>query len=127
LHPFVQDAEKATLLRGAEPWASRGGWRWQGRYNVYDTRMHAYFAGHEKGAVPKQTRQDWQAIWGQAGEQDSLLLTGPGATKTITADGVNPAALLLQLDRLALPSELRGDLNQQPPGADLVGLGLKKK
>ena len=48
LHPFAQETDKAILLRGAEAWAARGRWSWQGRFNVYDPRMHAYHAGHEK-------------------------------------------------------------------------------
>jgi serine/threonine protein kinase len=127
VHPFAEDAEKSTLLRGVEAWTARGRWSWQGRFNVYDTRLHAYFAGHEKMAGAKQTRLDWQAAWGQPTEQEPLLLAGPAATKTITAEGTTQAALLFQLDRLALPAELRGDRNQNPPGADLVGLGVKKK
>jgi hypothetical protein len=56
-----------------------------------------------------------------------LLLAGPAASKTITVEATTQAALMLQLDRLALPSDLRGDRNQSPPGAELVVLGIKKK
>ncbi len=126
LRPFAEDADKGTLLRGADAWVARGRWSWQGRFNVYDARMHAYFAGPEKTIGMKQARSDWQTIWGQTGEQEPLLLDGP-AVKTIAVEGKTQADLLLQLDRLALPAQLRGDRNQNPPGADLVYLGIKKK
>ena len=127
LHPFLDEADKSILLRGAETFAALGRWSWQGRFNVYDARLHAYYAAHEKSTGVKQTRLDWQAVWGQAGEQNPLLLAGPAASKTITVEATTQAALMLQLDRLALPSDLRGDRNQSPPGADLVVLGIKKK
>jgi hypothetical protein len=127
LHPFLDEADKSILLRGAEAVAAQGRWNWQGRFNVYDARLHAYYSTHEKSAGAKQTRLDWQAVWGQAGEQNSLLLAGPVASKTITVEATTQAALMLQLDRLALPRDLRGDRNQSPPGADLVVLGIKKK
>jgi eukaryotic-like serine/threonine-protein kinase len=127
LHPFLDEADKSILVRGAEAFAAQGRWSWQGRFNVYDARLHAYYAAHEKSAGAKQTRLNWQAVWGQAGEQNPLLLAGPVAGKTITVEATTQAALMLQLDRLALPSDLRGDRNQNPPGADLFVLGIKKK
>jgi serine/threonine-protein kinase len=125
LHPF-DDADKATLLRGIVIPTALGRWSWQGRYNVYDSRLHAYFAGNEKTPGPRQTRQDWQIAWGQPGERDGMLFTDAKATR-LTVDAMTQAAVLQQLDRLGLPPELRGDRNQPPPGADLVGLGIKKK
>jgi hypothetical protein len=127
LHPFLDEADQSILLRGAEAVAGRGRWNWQGRFNVYDARLHAYYATHEKSAGAKQTRLDWQAVWGQAGEQNPLLLAGPMAGKTITVEGTTQIALMSQLGRLALPRDLRGDRDQSPPGADLVILGIKKK
>lgn len=124
LAPFTEDPDKTTLLRIAEPWVAQGRWNWQGRYNVYDARLNAYFAGIEKAAAAKQTLSDWQTTWGQAGEQNaSLLGLGPGTKAAM----IDIPALMLQLDRLALPKELRGDPGQNPPGADLTVLGLKKK
>jgi serine/threonine-protein kinase len=134
LYPFIDEAEKSTLVRGANSCAARGQWSWQGRFNVYDTRLHAYYAAHEQtgisappGQTAKQTRLNWQAVWGRSGEQDPLLLEVPAAGKTITFEATTQTALMLQLDRLALPADLRGDRNQSPPGADLVVLGIKKK
>jgi serine/threonine-protein kinase len=126
LQPFAEDGDKGALLRGAESSVASGHWTWRGRYNVYDARMPAYFAGIERLPGGKQTRLDWQSVWGQTGEHEPLLL--PAATaKTINPEAATLAALLLQLDRLALPPELRGDVEQARPGADLVLLGIKKK
>ena len=108
-------------------WA-QGGLAWRGQYNVFDARLHTYFAGHERVPGPKQTRPDWLAAWGPgpAGEQESMLLTGPAA-KTLTVEGTTQAALLQQLGRLYLPDQLRGDPKQPgPPGANLAGLGIFK-
>ncbi|MSQ94020.1 MAG: serine/threonine protein kinase [Gemmataceae bacterium] len=124
LSPFADEVERPTLLRVAEPWVARGRWSWQGRHNVYDVRLHGYFTGLEKSLGAKQSLRDWQAAWGQAGEQNpDLLALGPG-TKSVT---IQAAVLLQQLERLALPKELRGDPGQNPPGADLTILGLRKK
>ena len=127
LHPFPDDAEKATLLRGAESLAARGQWVWQGRYNVYDKRLHAYFAPAGKLAGTRQSLKDWQTAWGAAGEHGSLLLEPTPTSTTITLDGPMPAAISRQLASLALPKTLRGDPGQAPPGADMKLLGLVKK
>jgi hypothetical protein len=128
LHPF-DGADKGVLLRGGEAWVSRGRWSWQGRYNVYDPRLHAYFTGLEKTPNPRQLRSAWQAVWGQTetGEQEGLALPTAAAIKVIPADAATLAALLSHLDKLALPIELRGDPDDAPPGANLAQLGIKKK
>lgn len=126
LSPFAgEDFEKPTLLRGAETWAARGRWGWQGRHNVYDSRWHAYFAGFDKFAGPKQALADWQLVWGQAGEDNAALFSAPN--KTVALEGATPAALRTELEKLALPKQLRGDPNQSPPGADLPALGVLRK
>jgi hypothetical protein len=125
LQPFVEDADKGPLLRGAESWVASGKWSWRGSFNVYDSRLHAYF-GRGNSAGGKQTKRDWQSAWGKQGEQDPLLLPA-AAAKTIGYETATQSALFQQLDRLALPAELRGDPDQTPPGANLVGLGIKKK
>src|SRR5439155_18519135 len=109
-------------------WAARGSWTWRGQYNVFDARLHAYFAGPARLPGPKQTRLDWLAAWGQgpAGEQESMLLAGP-TMKALTVEGTTQGALLQQLGRLHLPDQLRGDPKQPgPPGANLAGLGIFK-
>jgi serine/threonine protein kinase len=120
LHPFANDGEKSALLLGGQEWMSHGRWNWQGRFNVYDSRLPAYLGGQEKTAGAKQALGAWQAVWGQPGERDSLLFEAGPASKIITTDNV-------QLDRLFLPTQLRGDLKQNPPGANLMGLGIFKK
>lgn len=127
LHPFVEGGDKAVFLRGAEAWAGRGRWAWQGRHNVFDPRMHFYLAGFEKGTGHKQLLSIWQSTWGQVGEQEPMLLAGPALKSYITPEGKSQADVLTQLDKLALPNELRGDPNQARPGADLIYLGIKKK
>ncbi|MBI1832609.1 MAG: serine/threonine protein kinase [Planctomycetes bacterium] len=128
LFPFANDADRSALVRGIDAWMLRGRFAWQGRNNVYDARMHAYVGLPERAVVAKQTRVGWQAMWGQSGEQGSLLLADPKAFKTIAVEAGPSTAVLSQLDRLVLPIELRGDLRQAPPGADLAMLlGLKKK
>ena len=128
LFPFSSDADTSALVRGIDAWTLRGRFAWQGRNNVFDARMHAFVGQSERAVVARQTRFEWQTIWGQLGEQDALLLADPKTFKTITVDVGAPSAVLPQLDRLALPGELRGDRSQPPPGADLTMLlGLKKK
>ena len=57
----------------------------------------------------------------------TAVLTGLALNRTIATDGKSQGEMLLQLDRLALPVELRGDPHHTPPGADLLFLGIKKK
>jgi hypothetical protein len=123
LHPFA-DSDDGVFLRGGQSWIHQGGWSWQGRYNVYDARLHAWFAGEQKS--PKQTLSSWQRAWGQIAEQNALLDSGP-MPKVLTLEGLTQSGLLGQLDRLALRPGLRGDPNQSPPGADLFSLGILKK
>jgi hypothetical protein len=124
--PFTgDDTLKPTLLRGVENWASHGRWHWQGRHNVYGAQLHTYFASFDEAAPPKQTLRDWQLVWGQAGEDNAATFSFPG--KGIAIEGATAAALLAQLERLALPKQLRGDPSQAPPGADLTSLGILKK
>jgi serine/threonine protein kinase len=86
LHPFKADEDKPIFLRGSEV---RTRWTWQGRNNVYDSRIH----------------------WGKEGEVEPMEYSASSSSKLITTDTA------LQLDRLTLPPELRGDPNQTPPGA----------
>jgi serine/threonine protein kinase len=126
LHPFA-DAEQGTFLRGGQAWVQRGRWTWQGRYNVYDTRWHAWLNGVLDQPAGKQKLADWKLAWGQVGEQNAISFDAGPMAKLIQTDNVTQPALLLQLDRLALPRTLRGDPEQTPPGADLLGLGIPKK
>lgn len=126
LYPFA-DAEQGTLLRGGQAWVHSGRWSWQGRYNVYDTRWHAWFNGSLDQPAARQKLGDWKLAWGQVGEQDAIAFDAGPLAKPIQSENVTQPALLSQLDRLALPKAIRGDLDQTPPGADLVALGILKK
>ena len=126
LAPFADSADSRSLLRADEAVLSGGRWTWQGRYNVYDVRLHAFLGGNGK-PIAKQTLRDWQVIWGQAGEMDSASFDPGAAVKAIVADGPGPATWVTQLDRLILPLTFRGAPGQAPPGANLVELGVAKK
>ncbi len=126
LHPFA-DADQGTFLRGGQAWVQAGRWSWQGRYNVYDTRWHAWINGILDQRASKQKLSDWKLVWGQVGEQNAIAFEAGPMAKLIQSDNVTQPALLLQLDRLALPRTIRGDPDQTPPGADLFGLGILKK
>jgi hypothetical protein len=129
LVPFAEDLEKSSLLRGADSVVARGILSWQGRYNVYDARLHAFApAAHEKTPAQSQSLKDWQRVWGQTGEHAGQTLEASHATRTITLEGkASSQEIQLQLERLALPRQLRVDLTQGFPGADLVSLGILKK
>lgn len=126
LTPFPDSADRRALLRADEKWLTRARWSWHGRYNVYDARLPAYLAAAGKPML-NQSMLDWQRLNGQAGEVDGLAWEPRPPAKAPTLDGPSPAALLNQLDRLALPSSLRTQPGQPPPGADLVSLGFPKK
>ena len=123
LHPFADDKDKSrdksAFLRGGDIWAASGRWSWQGRYNVYDSRIPTYLARFEKTVGARQNLHDWQALWGQAGEQDAAPYEAGLVGKLIPRDTVLP------LEPPTLPKHLRGDLNQAAPGADPAI--LKKK
>src|SRR5262249_1988550 len=126
---FTEGIDKSTLLRGAEPWAAHGAWTWRGQYNVYDSRLHAYFAGLDRTPGPKQTRLDWQTAWGPgpAGEEEPLLCAAP-ITKGWAIENTTQTAFLQNLSRLYLPDQLRSDpKNPGPPGALLGTLGITRK
>jgi hypothetical protein len=125
LHPFAE-ADQGTFLRGGQAWVHSGRWNWQGRYNVYDTRWHAWIGALDKPAG-KQTLNDWKLVWGQVGEQDSIPFDAGAMAKLIQAENVTQTVLWSQLDRLALPKTIRRDPDQSPPGANLVDLGILKK
>ena len=127
LAPFADDAEKPILLHGVEPFASRGRWHWQGWHNVYDGRLHAFFAGFEAKPAARQQLNDWRTAWGPTAEQASLSYDMNVTTKLIGLDVSTHPDMLRQLDRLVLPKTLRGDLTQAPPGADLFTVGILRK
>lgn len=126
INPFTEDADKGVLLRGFDAAAARGYFQWQGRFNVYDARLHAYFGALDNKGLVKQGLSDWQAAWGSVAEQSPLLFKPGPTTKGIAMDTIAPL-FASQLDRLALPSQLSGDPTQAPPGANLVTLGILKK
>jgi hypothetical protein len=127
LTPFLEGSDQRVLVRGADSWNRSGRWSWQGRYNVYDNRLHAFFVTGAKGAAPKQTLRDWQNVWGQVGEFEAHPLDVGALAKALQADSPAIANLPTLLDRLALPRSIRGDPDQSPPGADLWSLGIAKK
>jgi len=128
LAPFADSGEPRALLRGSEPWVSSGRWAWQGRYNVYDARLSAYLALTGAPTAGKQTMRDWQKTWGQTAEFEPYLFDVGAAVKTIAVDTPVAAGVLpTQLDRLTLPRTVRGDPEQEPPGADLWSLGVIRK
>ncbi len=127
LAPFADDAGKTTLLRGVESVVASARWTWQGRHNIYDSRLHAYFAALDSKPSAKQQLGDWRTAWGPVAEQGSMLYDTKTTTKLYTLDAITHADLLRQLDRLILPKVLRGDPTQSPPGADLVAVGVSKK
>jgi hypothetical protein len=107
---------------------SSGRWAWQGRYNVYDARLSAYLALTGAPTAGKQTMRDWQKTWGQTAEFEPYLFDVGAAVKTIAVDTPVAAGVLpTQLDRLTLPRTVRGDPEQEPPGADLWSLGVIRK
>ena len=112
--PFGEAPAQATLLRLPEPILARGLLSWQGKGNAFDRRLDGYYAGG------KQTLADWLAFWGRSGEQDALVVSPGPATKAMSLD--TP-----QLERLALPRDVRPEAGNAPPGADLDRLGLLKK
>ncbi len=124
--PFADGADQRALVRGAEPWVAHGRFTWQGRDNVFDVRLPRYLVSVPKQA-DKQTLRDWQQTWGPAGEQDALAHDPGLASKLFAVEGVGPALIVGQLDRLMLPAKLRGDPTQAPPGANLPSLGIQKK
>jgi hypothetical protein len=125
VHPFA-DSDPGTLFRGGQAWVHTGYWSWQGRYNVYDTRWHAFFGPLDQPAV-KQKLADWKRVWGPIAEQDALSFDAGASARIIQSDTVTLTALLPQLDRIAIDRSIRGDPDQSPPGANLVELGVKKK
>jgi hypothetical protein len=128
LRPFLDEPEKGVLARGFESWTHQGRWTWQGRFNVFDARLHAFHGPLvPKSPLARQPLKDWQRTWGPVGEFDPILLDGSLATKELTLDGLTPPALAAQLERLVLPRTLRVDLSQGFPGADLVAIGILKK
>ena len=102
LHPFA-DADQGTVLRGGQAWVQAGRWSWQGCYNVYDTRWHAWINGLLDQPAGKQKLSDWKLVWGQVGEQNAIAFDAGPTAKLIQSDNLTQPALLLQLDRLALP------------------------
>jgi hypothetical protein len=126
LHPFAE-ADQGAFLRGGQAWVHSGRWNWQGRFNVYDTRWRAWIGAALDKPAAKQTLADWKLAWGQVAEQDAISFDAGPLTKPIQSENVTQAALLSQLDRLALPNTIRRDLELTPPGADLVKLGILKK
>ena len=112
INPFADEAAKAVLLCGAEAVVSNGGWIWQGRANVYDERLHAFFGGLENSDGPKQTVKDWQMAWGTIGERDRFVFEN-GPAKTIPLEGVLSEMILKHLDRLALPGQCA--IPRKPP------------
>ncbi len=131
LHPFAE-ADHGTFLRGGLEWVHSGRWSWQGRYNVYDARWHAWIGAALDKPAGKQTLNDWKLTWGQIAEQDAIGFEAGPMAKLIQAENVTQTVLWTQLDRLALPPTIRGDRDQTPPGANLFdpepkGLSIKKK
>jgi len=126
LRPFDGETERATLTRGFESWSASGRWSWQGRNNVYDARMPAFYVpGPTKVVNVKQSLKDWQQVWGQVGDQGAQVLDANLATRELSLEG--SAAAFAQLDRLQLPREIRVDVTQGLPGANLFALGILKK
>ena len=114
-------ARQSAMLRIPEPLLAHGQLQWHGKGNAFDRRLESYhaFAGTAPGN--KQTLADWEQLWGHAGEQDALSVE-PGPAKKATIDADAP-----QLERLALPAQVRAVPGNPPPGADLVRLGVLKK
>jgi serine/threonine-protein kinase len=124
--PFADGEDQRAVLRGADAWLSSGRFWWQGRFNVFDTRLPRLLVTSGK-QTEKQTLQDWQKTWGPAAEQDAIAYNPGLASKLLAIEGVLPPLIVGQLDRLALPKSVRGDPTQNPPGADLFFLGIQKK
>lgn len=103
LHPFADEQDKGTLLRGAGPWCVSGLWSWQGRGNAYDARLHAFYAGLPiKPAGARQSLKDWQRTWGTLAEQYAHTLDA-AAPKLLTLEGAPQQNVLPQLERLIVP------------------------
>jgi len=114
-------------VRVSADWIRSGRWSWQGRYNVYDNRLHAFLAPAARTITGKQLLRDWQNTWGQTAEFEANPLETNPFGKGIVADTPTISNLPGMLDRFALPRTIRGDPEQTPPGADLWNLGLLKK
>jgi hypothetical protein len=127
LNPYSKDADKASLLRGAVAPVTRGQWTWQGQFNIYDPRFRDFFPTLDTFPGGRQPLQEWTETWGSIGEHNAGLLDASALGRTISTDTMTATALLGQVERLTVPSRMRGDPTQSPPGADLVALGLLKK
>jgi hypothetical protein len=119
--PFGTRPAQSAILRIPEPLLARGQLQWQGKGNAFDRRLESYHALAGPAAGTKQTLTDWEQLWGRAGEQDALTVE-PGPAKKATVDVDDP-----QLERLALPANVRAAPGNPLPGADLVRLGVLKK
>jgi hypothetical protein len=127
LTPFADAVDQRALVRVSADWIRSGRWSWQGRYNVYDNRLHAFLAPAARTITGKQLLRDWQNTWGQTAEFEANPLETNPFGKGIVADTPTISNLPGMLDRFALPRTIRGDPEQTPPGADLWNLGLLKK
>ncbi len=113
--PFGDPAPQSTLLRLPDGVLGRGLLSWQGKGNAFDRRLEGFYGNG------KQSLADWLALWGRTGEQDALAVDpGPPVKTPFNVDAP-------QLERLALPREVRPEPGNAPPGADLGRLGLLKK
>jgi serine/threonine-protein kinase len=117
--PFGE--RQSAMLRIPAPLLAHGQLQWHGKGNAFDQRLESYHALAGPGPVAKQTLDDWKQLWGRAGEQDALTVeAGPAKKTTIDVDAP-------QLERLALPAQVRAAPGNPLPGADLARLGLLKK
>lgn len=127
LSPFAEAVEQRALLRSSEGWLRSGRLHWQGRFNVYDNRQHAYLAVAAKPVIGKQQLRDWQSTWGPIAEFEAQSFDAGPLVKAITTETPTIANLATMLDRFNLPRTFRSDPDQPPPGADLWDLGVLKK
>jgi serine/threonine-protein kinase len=118
--PFGESPAESSLVRVPESLVGRGTLLWHGKGNGFDRRLESYYSVAGTSGVSKQSLDDWLALWGRSGEQDALVIPPAPATKALSID--TP-----QLDRLAVPREVRPEPGNPIPGADLARLGLQKK
>jgi serine/threonine-protein kinase len=116
--PFGDSPAESTLLRVSDALVGRGLLAWRGKGNAFDRRLESYYSTVGTTGAVKQSLDDWLSLWGRSGEQDALAVTA--TAKAISIDAP-------QLDRLAVPREVRPESGNAPPGADLNRLGLLKK
>jgi serine/threonine-protein kinase len=119
--PFGANPVASCLLRAPEPVLARGLLLWQGKGNAFDRRLDSFLSVSGQAPSAKQSLADWLNVWGRTGESDPLTVEpGSSAKAVVSVDAP-------QLDRLALPREVRPEPGHPLPGADLVRLGLQKK